>query len=188
MSVAEKLQEIKYWTSLDGTVLYIENEELAAKIRGEVKLQLIKDFNIVINVKKNVITINKCEIQKKMCSVFAKILDVAFISEQMFMKYKMDSEVHLQQQLQQNKSADGLGISQQSDTKSSKTGDVEPNWQRSGPNKKRQQVRRPEVPIEENLLIVRAKTSAIKATKEQIAAILCLDPQIDFHRIIFKTN
>ena len=186
MSVAEKLQEIKYWTSLDGTVLYIDNEEIASKIKGEFKLQLIKDFNIVVNVKKSLVTINKCEVQKKMCSVMAKILDIPFIAEQAFVKNKLDPELQSQQQKQQ-KAANQVHILTPAEEKA-KQGDVEPNWQRSPPNKKRQQVRRPEVSIEENLVILSAKTSAIKATKEQIAAVLCLDPNIDFQRIIFKTN
>lgn len=182
MTASEKLQEIKYWTSLDGSVLYIDNEEIAAKIKGEFKLQLIKDFNIVVNVKKSLVTINKCEVQKKMCSVFAKILDIPFIAEQAFNKNKLDPELQNQQ-----KSTNTVSLSTTVQEKTNQ-GDVEPNWQRSPPNKKRQPVRRPEVSIEENLVILSAKTSAIKATKEQIAAVLCLDPNIDFQRIIFKTN
>lgn len=190
MSVAEKLQELKYWTSLDGGVLYIDNQEIASKIRGEEKLALIKEFAITVNVKKSIVTINKCEIAKKMCSVLAKILAVSYISEQMFQKYKNDSEEHkaIIAQAQQQGLVHGAPLKPAAEKEAEEQPKEEPKWVKSGLSKKRQQVRRPEVPIEDNILVVTAKTSAINATKEQIANVLCLDPSIDFQRIIFKSG
>lgn len=182
---AEQLQEIKYWTSLDGSILTIDNESIANKIKGEFKVQLIKDFDIKINVKKSQIIITNCYVTKKMCSIFAKILDVPYVSEQLFLKYKNNNE-EITNMLQPQDNNFKLPQADASGIVSQQTDEVEPKWEVTAQSKRRQQIRRPEATLEDNFLTVTGKASAIKEVKQLIANALCLDPNINFERISFK--
>ncbi|EAX94144.1 hypothetical protein TVAG_105630 [Trichomonas vaginalis G3] len=183
---AEQLQGIKYWTSLDGTILTIDNEEIANKVKGERKIQLIKEFDVKINVKKTQVIIQNCYVTKKMCAVFAKILELPYVSEQLFTKYKNNSE-EIKNTIQPQENKFKLPQMEVASQEPAQTDEVEPKWEQTVQNKRRQQLTRPEVMLEDNFLVVPGKTSVIKEVKQNIAEILCLDPDINFERISFKT-
>lgn len=182
MSVAEKLRSIKYWCSIDGQTLTIADEAIADKVKGEKKLEIINTFGVKLNFKKNRVIVDRCMTTKMMCSVMARILDVPFVAEQMFSQYKDDDEDYL-----------AMGGDQYKPKPANETPenvkevvDNTTRWKDTMPNKRRQPVRRPEASIEENFMTVTAKTSQIRSLKEDIAKLLCLDANKDFHRIIFK--